>query len=127
MSAVIALRNLPRIASVVLTQPLDGGKSWKRLRALLDAAVSRHDPGARVVEDFYVWSDELAGLRGRFEHPHPPSWLLLGSAGNSGRSALPSPAMLQVALVLAAAVADVFRPRWSLLAEIALLRHRAPP
>jgi putative transposase len=32
--------------------------------------------------------------------------------------------MLEAVLVLAAAVADVFRPRWSLLAEIALLRHQ---
>jgi hypothetical protein len=32
--------------------------------------------------------------------------------------------MLQAALVLVAAVADAFRPRWSLLAEIALLRHQ---
>jgi hypothetical protein len=32
--------------------------------------------------------------------------------------------MLQAVLVLAAAVADVFRPRWSLLTEIALLRHQ---
>jgi hypothetical protein len=32
--------------------------------------------------------------------------------------------MLEAVLVLAAAVADVCRPRWSLLAEIALLRHQ---
>ncbi len=32
--------------------------------------------------------------------------------------------MLEAVLVLAAAVADVFRPRWSLLADIALLRHQ---
>jgi transposase InsO family protein len=32
--------------------------------------------------------------------------------------------MLKAVLVLAAAVAGVFRPRWSLLAEIALLRHQ---
>jgi hypothetical protein len=32
--------------------------------------------------------------------------------------------MLQAVLVLAAALADIFRPRWSLLAEIALLRHQ---
>src|SRR5580658_10080302 len=32
--------------------------------------------------------------------------------------------MLEAVLVLAAAVADVFRPRRSLLAEIALLRHQ---
>jgi putative transposase len=31
--------------------------------------------------------------------------------------------MLEAVLVLAAAVADLFRGRWSLLAEIALLRH----
>jgi putative transposase len=34
------------------------------------------------------------------------------------------PPMLQAVIVLAAAVADVFRPRWSLLGEIALLRHQ---
>jgi putative transposase len=32
--------------------------------------------------------------------------------------------MLEAMLVLAAAVAAVFRPRWSLLTEIALLRHQ---
>src|SRR5580658_9416482 len=32
--------------------------------------------------------------------------------------------MLEAVLVLGAAVADVFRPRWSLLAEVALLRHQ---
>jgi hypothetical protein len=32
--------------------------------------------------------------------------------------------MLQAVLVLVAAVADAFRPRWSLLAEVALLRHQ---
>ena len=32
--------------------------------------------------------------------------------------------MLEAVLVLAVAVADVFRPRWALLAEIALLRHQ---
>jgi hypothetical protein len=32
--------------------------------------------------------------------------------------------MLEAVLVLAASVADIFRPRWSLLAEIALLRHQ---
>jgi hypothetical protein len=32
--------------------------------------------------------------------------------------------MLEAILVLAAAVADAFRPRWALLAEIALLRHQ---
>jgi len=32
--------------------------------------------------------------------------------------------MLQAVLVLAAAMADVFRPRWSLLTKIALLRHQ---
>jgi hypothetical protein len=32
--------------------------------------------------------------------------------------------MLQAVLLLAAAVADLFRPRCSLLAEIALLRHQ---
>jgi hypothetical protein len=35
--------------------------------------------------------------------------------------------MLEAGLVLAAAVADIFRARWSLLAEIALLRHSPPP
>jgi hypothetical protein len=38
--------------------------------------------------------------------------------------ALPWAPMLQAVLMLIAAVADVFRPRWSLLAEIALLRHQ---
>ena len=32
--------------------------------------------------------------------------------------------MLEAVLVLAAAVADAFRPRWALLTEIALLRHQ---
>jgi hypothetical protein len=32
--------------------------------------------------------------------------------------------MLEAILVLAAAVADAFRPRWALLTEIALLRHQ---
>src|ERR1700722_1112054 len=32
--------------------------------------------------------------------------------------------MLEALLVLAAAVADAFRPRWALLTEIALLRHQ---
>src|ERR1700723_2373951 len=32
--------------------------------------------------------------------------------------------MLEAFLVLAAAVADAFRPRWALLTEIALLRHQ---
>src|SRR5450432_3287822 len=33
--------------------------------------------------------------------------------------------MLEAVLVLAAAVADAFGPRWALLTEIALLRHQA--
>ena len=32
--------------------------------------------------------------------------------------------MLEAVLVLAATVADAFRPRWALLTEIALLRHQ---
>src|ERR1017187_6871457 len=32
--------------------------------------------------------------------------------------------MLEAVLVLAAAMADAFRPRWALLTEIALLRHQ---
>jgi hypothetical protein len=71
-SVVIALRNLPRLASAILGVDLDGGKSWKKLRALLVAAAQRQDPGSTAVDDFYKWSQELADLRGRFEHPHPP-------------------------------------------------------
>jgi hypothetical protein len=41
-----------------------------------------------------------------------------------GLSAIVRAAMIPSVLVLAAAVADLFRPRWSLLAEIALLRHQ---
>ena len=71
-SAVIALRNFPRLAATILGADLDGGKSWKKLRPILAAATLRQDPGSTAVDDFYKWSDELAGLRGRFEHPHPP-------------------------------------------------------
>lgn len=58
--------------SDILGADLDGGKSWKKLRPILAAAALRQDPGSTAVDDFYKWSDELAGLRGRFEHPHPP-------------------------------------------------------
>jgi hypothetical protein len=71
-STVIALRNLPRLAGAILGAELDDAKSWKKLRPLLTAAASRQDPGSTVVDDFYRWSDELAAIRGRFEHPHPP-------------------------------------------------------
>jgi len=71
-SAVIALRNLPRLAAAILGTELNDAKSWKKLRPLLSTAASRHDPGSSVVDDFYRWSDELAAIRGRFEHPHPP-------------------------------------------------------
>jgi hypothetical protein len=71
-SAVIALRDLPRLAAAILGADLDGGKSWKKLKPLLAAAALRQDPGSTVVEDFYRWSKELADLRDRFEHPHPP-------------------------------------------------------
>src|ERR1051326_2083720 len=40
-------------------------------RALLAPAALRQDPGSTAVEDFYIWSKELADLRDRFEHPHP--------------------------------------------------------
>ena len=71
-SAVIALRNLPRLAAAILGVDLDGGKSWKKLRILLTASAKRQEPGSKDVDDFYRWSEELADLRGRFEHPHPP-------------------------------------------------------
>jgi hypothetical protein len=72
MSAVIALRNVPRLATAIVGAALDGGKSWKKLRRLLDEATARHDPGATWVGEFYSWSEQLVGLRGQFEHPHPP-------------------------------------------------------
>jgi hypothetical protein len=71
-SAVIAFRDLPRLASAILGVDLDGGKSWRKLRPLLAAAAQRQQPGSTAVDDFYRWSEEVADLRGRFEHPHPP-------------------------------------------------------
>ena len=43
---------------------------------------------------------------------------------NSAAPALLLRALLQAVLMLAAAVADAFRPRRALLAEIALIRHQ---
>lgn len=71
-SVVIAFRDLPRLASAILGADLDGGKSWKKLRPLLATAAQRQQPGSKAVDDFYKWSEEVADLRGRFEHPHPP-------------------------------------------------------
>ncbi len=56
----------------------------------------------------------LAGGRGGYfpGTGNPRAWRYLGAA------------MLEAIVVLAATVANLFRPRWSLLAEIALLRHQ---
>jgi len=48
--------------SDILGADLDGGKSWKKLRPILAAAALRQDPGSTAVDDFYKWSDELAGF-----------------------------------------------------------------
>lgn len=71
-TAVIAVRDLPRIGAAILGAGLDGGKSWKKLRLLLAAAALRQESRVTAVDEFYKWSGELADLRGQFEHPHPP-------------------------------------------------------
>jgi len=71
-SGVIALRNVPRLATAILGLGFDDSKSWKKLLNTLRAAEARHDRGGTVVSVFDTWTQELYGLRGQFEHPHPP-------------------------------------------------------